>query len=727
MSTDRPNRIEVDLRLLQDENLKLLREFSDKFTKAVEDLDAIARRGFGIKEGGPFADAKEHASTPQAVQEMVSGPIVLAGLTGRTLRENLPLNVDVSRPERFESRAPTPEELARGRWDPEQLRQLGTIISSSYAALPGPYGGNEWERAQFALGQLQPGLISGLQYASFLLGQHGASFEDPTMWRRDAQGNLQYMGTGGRLLAARLSGGLGGAARLGIYGQKMFGQLSQFLPFMPAILPYPAIMNQMALTGIGVGNYDTGGWLGTPWFSPAWRRGVGQQIQAWSRSRWGGEGLTWKPWLGFGLLPDPNYSRAQALEAQNLMTQFGWGGDLRDAGLDLMERYTRRYRGAISQDLIMQMIDPIMRYGMGSIGQVSTTLNALAQSAKAANMNLQVFAEQALEAGKAINAQTGMPLYRATRAAANIMGITGMSSQAATEIMTNETYLWLASAQSGRSIGSLAYDSSSASLRTKAMLDFAGSGPGALGNPESWRGYKWDREVKDQSPQHQALIDQFFFMKQAGVIPQNIDLSQWLNMMRRALTTGKSPVMGIEAAAIVDEGIDSSSRIKDKTRAYTPIGQAMEEAGFGKVWKAARRLAQLGYDLDDPTKFDKERKAAKRFAQFGFDFDYPTSYLLHASEEERREVQRLMKIVKPYQDLIKERGGSIDTLEDAQAFAKGVIEKEWGTAGDQIAREGIEISIKQPYDEIFEALIKKTNNARSGNSSPWFARRANSP
>lgn len=731
MSADRSNRIQVDLQLLQDRNLTMLSDFATKFSDSVNKLDRLVKDGFGIKDAGPFAPVETSASTVERVREAVYGS-----------RDIFPHETwqQPASPKQSESRAPQPN-FESMDWQPRNAAGLAlrVAMANSYANLPGVYGGNEYELAQFHLGSLQPGILSGLQYASYLTG----NMANKNAW--DENGN--WIGTNRQQQLLMTSGKLGQVARRGVELKAIMPELWRTIGAIPGIgymaqYGNPANMNIMAMQGVGMGNYDTAGWGGTPFMSGAWKSGMAQQWSIWKGSRWNTD-LNWNPLKGFGipgsLISNPNYTPAQRAEAEQLMTDYGWDNDLRDGGLDIMRRYTQKYRGAYSQQFMMELLDPIMRTGSGNVGQVSNILDSLAQSARAANVNLQKFAEQALSAGQAISSQTGMSLYRSTRAAGDIMGVTGLGAGAAEEIMTNDLYMYLGATNSPYGIAGMLYGEGAASRRFGAMMDVADPSRRGFSDPERWRGFKWGQDISQQSPEHIQLMNEFAWAQRAGMVPQNITMDEWINMMRRSLKTGKSVEETLNAQSTLNLAVDKSTQIatnrevlekqamknglegisaeewkgmpgwaRDKfldkiseNRQYAAVGKGMKDSGYGEEWAAARELERMGVNLKD------------------------SGSLLELSDKERQRAMKLMKVVAPYQDLIKQRGGSIDNVEDARAFAEGIAKETWGEAGDQIAQNTVEVTVKQPYGEMFEAIIKKSKNTSSGNSSSFFGRAAN--
>src|SRR5882672_4288411 len=204
------NRIQVDLKLLQDKNLDLLRQFADRFEENVNKLSEVAAR---------MEDAlgKETRTGPGKIGEDAS---VAPTLEMRARQGGLPYNTGTV-----------------GGWPiPEELRAMqgqASVVSPSHGPEPittetpkknpsfmqrqgyGPLSGEpltEYERAQFRLGALGEGMIPALQYVSYLTGEEtGFLGNHPTV-----------------------SGYFGGAARAGIYAnqaRQMFSRARGMVPF----------------------------------------------------------------------------------------------------------------------------------------------------------------------------------------------------------------------------------------------------------------------------------------------------------------------------------------------------------------------------------------------------------------------------------------------------------------------------------------------------------------
>jgi hypothetical protein len=198
---------------------------------------------------------------------------------------------------------------------------------------------------------------------------------------------------------------------------------------------------------------DPGGMLGTGLGSEAWKAQQQAQIEASHRGRWTidqipgyNQTLGRIPFVGQALgamgFSDPKYNSKQAREAMALTTAYGWGnpedpysGAMQDTMLDYMGKMSKQHPG-IPQEEMLKAMEPV-RFGTGTFEGAETAVMGMAEAARAAHMELGVFAQRAGAAAQSMHLQSGTPYQTALKDVNAFSTATGLPPEAAQGFMTD--------------------------------------------------------------------------------------------------------------------------------------------------------------------------------------------------------------------------------------------------------------------------------------------------
>ena len=673
------NRIQIDLKLLQDKNLELLRDFSDKFeqsvtnlVKRIDDLEAGRKpttTGAAGQLSGRQSDARD------------VGEAMESGTTRGLWRPGMPVN------SAWEFAALP----AAQRWELERQAQryggppgsvpggpsgpLGPQPNPQASVAPRPgIGGarygfdtpdmNDYERASFRLGQVGEGGLATTRYMSHLfqrMGQSGRLGFRGQMVQNPETGELEFgedTNTLGRAMT-RFGGRVGQAALIGTYGMQSLQTAQGMVPMLGDLMP--GQMGELAGYGTEVGR-SRAGLLGTPYLSPAWRTGLSAQYEAFRRSRWGS--FNWNPLKGFGLISDPNYSRQQAEEALNITNQFGWTGGQQDRALDMMQHYTRRYGGAIPQETIMRLMEPVLRYGTSSQTEVANSLDQMAEAAKSAHMSLTEFSQRATAAAEELSTALGISGPAALNQVSAYVGATGQTPENAAAVLGNTRNLVIGAAMSGKGLYATAHSGPGALVQAQnAIL-------GPLADPNHWRGM-------NKAERAQAMEQlQIYYMSDPSLLGGKTPY-QFVRQINLQQETGVTEAQGSQARWLIDQG-----------RAFSGPDFALS----GDRMQSILRMG--GASANDIQGFME----AARTGHTG-----------------NAKISGLIKDL----DL-----GEVSGKREISLLAKRLLGANVEAAGkDANNRTRVDIKVAPPYDEIFKALVNG-DDASSRNSRKGFGRAA---
>jgi len=694
MPRERPtNTLKIELDLLQNQNMLTLEQFGKDFSDSIDRLVKAVKdvSGGGLFEGYT-GERSDFASDPSDVRKMTllnsldytggGGGFGGGGFTG---------GGGYGGGGGVPPGQPSPQASVSGDEPDKQLgwlaRRSQEFHNAAYVYRPGTdYGITKYEKAQFGLGMIGQGKIRTLQYASYLAGEHAD---------RNAAG--QPMGRMGGF--AKITGAL---ARHGIYGEQAIA-LIKSLPVVGGLTGIglqgitPGGLQQDLLYGVNVGEYGGGGFLGTGFGSGAATTGVNARYEAWKRSRLGG-GNWKKPWTM--LLGNPNYSGEMSNEAMQLTNQWGWTGDQQDIALDMMEKYQKRYRGAIKQEQVMQLMDPVLRFGTSSKTSVDIALTSLAEAARAANMNLEQFAQTTLAAAQGVSQATGMTQTQAVGAISAYSMVTGRSPEDAAQLMQDERWKRLAMARYGP------YQATEGKYAGTASVEAAMSIiPSNFKDPNLWRElYKPGNES-----QLQQVRDTLAWYKEAGLLG-GMSVHQFENYIKRAGATGIDPVTAMKGSqdldAALEEGNLSDALVGVRSSMKTMGGQKLLDE-FNVAWTMGTGQTTKGTKMSDDIRALYEKDASG-----------------DGLTDEEREILRQYERDSGYGGYIeKVLHGKVDTDSDVANLAKRIAGDYWGAAGDTAAAEGenvFTLDVKPPYDNIFKTMMKKGGDKSTSNSNRWF-------
>jgi len=681
MAEDRTNRVDVQIRLLQDEQMKLFEQTIGKFetsvTSLIDRIDALetGRRPTSVGRAGDLSGRQSDPAGQQILRQIPLNALFAGAGAGGTLGGAGGISPRAS--------APAPSGGGIGRY---------TRFGYDQPLM------NEFERAQFSLGNVGQGWLGSMRYTSHILqrtGQAGGQYE----MVKNAAGAIEWHDTQGNVVPPEqippwrrglvgMGGGVGAATRFATQAQgaAQGGWTMLTGAFPVANVLNPQYMQQMAQYGVGVGE-SRAGWLGTPFGSPAWKTGAMAEWQAYRRSRWSND-LNWNPAKGFGLfgtlMGNPNYSSAQAQEAIQITNQYGWKGATQDRVIDVMKSYTQRFGDKIPQEMMMQLMEPALRYGTSSFSEVSGSLDMLAVAAEAAHMNLGEFAQQAMAAAQQLSEATGVSGPRALGQVAAYVAATGRPASEAGAVLGNKRNLYLGMALTGQNLYQ-AFSKNPAAAATAG--EFAMLGP--LGDPESWKGLKKGDPAWEQKMIALQAIYNADPSLLGGMTPD-----QWFKQMQTAITRGVTP--GAMVGALAQAGDVGYARMmggKHNPAAMANLRSTLKLGGIKdpKI-QAAMHAITTGEDVIDPF-----------HGRFGTLAD--------------RQIWKLMKD--------NDLGGSIDNAQEAKRLTLALLGKKAQVSSDKATKKTqYKIGVQAPYDKIFKVMINNEGGRGHANAALGFARSA---
>lgn len=427
MPRDRSNRIEVDLKLLQDKNVEKLQEFGRQFDKSIDKLASMlgdyAEQVSGAEAAvGRAGKLGPNASTGSGI---TSGPTARQGGTPPPFA-NIPAGQYTGGP--FEPGGP-------GNWGGPSIAPIGGGGNVPVGG-PGSFE-QQFVRAQKRIGEIPVGLRQTLgyiaegapatdsdgylidNYGRRILDENGNPMTDQTFLTRtglrNAAGKVNEFMFRGQ--AARANAMLG------------YGHLQNF---------YGGIMAN-AMLGQQLGRSREGGLFGTGLFSSAWTTGIMESLKTGIESK-----------FGFS----PNYSPAQAKQARQALQSFGYSGDTSDYLAGILKDL--QIHQGIDAASAMAILDPLMRFGGDeNIGQLLSVLRQIPDAAKAAHMNLSEFTQQLVSTSQEVSQSTGMTVGGAARALSAFTTTTGLAPSRAAGLFSSPQNLVMAAGMSGQSITSL--------------------------------------------------------------------------------------------------------------------------------------------------------------------------------------------------------------------------------------------------------------------------------
>lgn len=401
---NRSNRIEVDLKLLQDKNVEKLQEFGRQFDKSIDKLasmlgsyaeqvsgatQTVARAG----KVGPEASRSDDVKITGAAAGYRMGGQGTGGFGGG-VNYNFGGGGGGSGYGRGEASVATPS-------NPQSEMDADAVEKAFVRAQM---------RAGASEGAIPVGLRQALGYAAEgVIKIPGMSEEQSVAFGKKYNEKLFQMEAIKR------------NALLGMQHLQNF---------------YGANLNRIQL-GQQLGSSREGGVFGI--FSPAWTQGVRESIHSLMESD-----------FGFS----PYYSTAQAKQARETLQQYGYSGQTSDYLADQLKQL-QVHRG-LDPQAVMAILDPLMRFGGDeNMGQLLSVLQQIPDAAKAAHMNLSEFTQQLISTSQEVAQGTGMTVGGAARALSAFTTTTGLSPSRAAGLFNNPQNLMLAAGMSGQSITSL--------------------------------------------------------------------------------------------------------------------------------------------------------------------------------------------------------------------------------------------------------------------------------
>jgi hypothetical protein len=475
------NRIQVDLKLLQDKNAEKLIAFGNSFATSVETLKvalgdyAEQLAGAGGLTGQVRSGRSSAASVAGNVAEEMQSPSARTGgttphPTGQTVGE-------------VRGSASTGGSGSGGGPLPPPGQNVGGYdVPDHSSRAPAGAGGDEpdsleqqFVKAQKRIGEIPVGLRQTLGYAAegqlnlknFAPGTYLGSREsrgDPAELKVNPETGQYAMGTP-QLLARRASEAM-------FTGQALKANVMNMHRSMTG---HFGAMNAAMNAGQDLGYSRESSLFG--FMSPAYRESLKSNLKS-----------MWSSKFGF----NPNYSGDQARQARATLAQYGYGGDQADTLAETLKQFEIHNR--MTPETTMKMLDPMIRFGGTEMSQFTDTISGFGEAAKSANMNLSDFTEKvvSLASQLAENGPGSTTGYAAQLSA--FSAVTGMSPEKGAAMLQDRTQTFMAMAQTGQSYAKATIGPNALGARLKA--------PMSIGN-QLVKSYGF----KDMGELNQAYVD----------------------------------------------------------------------------------------------------------------------------------------------------------------------------------------------------------------------------
>lgn len=514
MSRKQPtNRIEVDLKLLQDKNAEKLLNFGRQFATSVENL--------------------EKALVDYASQ--LTGMANQSG-SGQSKAASDARGVDLPTARTAGQDQPRPRGQAIGEVDQDNDQGNGFIGGVNYSgggASTAPLAGDDsmeqqFVKAQKRIGEVPVGIRQTLGFAAE--GQLDLGALNPFRYRKplgELEGEDSRKQTPGMMLARRASDAMfaGAAVKANIRN------------FQRGMQGHYGFQNTMTNMGMDVGRSRDGGVFG--WGSEAWREGAKGKLKNMKTS-----------WLGL----NPNYSGEQAAKTREIVSSYGYSGDQADFMADSLKQY--EIHQGLNPDFVAKMKDPVMRYGMSDLSQLDSVLKNIPGAAKAARMNLQEFTSELYSVAEGIAQTTGMSQVTAAGSVAAASSVTGMSPSKVGKMLESKSQTYMSMAMTGQSFAKATIGPTALGSRFKA--------PMLIGNRvvQSY-GFKSMGDLKEAylrmsqgkkvDPKAEAAISALGMMQQA-----NPDLFGDMNLKDLIVQGGDNVAAKVEARSEIEQNEGAS-------------------------------------------------------------------------------------------------------------------------------------------------------------------------
>lgn len=437
------NRVQVDLKILQDRSLKTLQQFSVDFDKSVQSLisamegyqgqiDNASGRvtGGGRPGSGVNPNASVSTSPPIGIRDPGSSNPSYSGGGPGGKPENVP-NV------------PAPSPARSGFWPNFQSQGFG------------PGNITEYERAGMSLGNIGGmGLPHQLRYLSHITQRAGTyQVQNPV------SGENEYLPRG-MSYQQNEDGTYSLAGNPSIFSNTMMTA--------GAALGLPGRADPYVQSAMGITNQIQGVGVGNAAFAANVGKGGNMLSQDWYSLKTKAE--------AFGTsLFNPWYTSAQAQQARQLTNQYGWSGGQATTLQNIMQNLTTEggIRGVIPQSSMMELLDPAMRYGTGSLQQMVSVINSIPDAAKAANMSLAQFQQNLVDAVQQV-AQNGlMTQQNATGALSSFTATTGIAPQTGANLLNDTNMMYMTMGLTHKNAYQVTYGNTSMADRMKVPMTVA--------------------------------------------------------------------------------------------------------------------------------------------------------------------------------------------------------------------------------------------------------------
>jgi len=420
------NRIEVDLKLLQDKNAEKLMNFGKQFGQSVDKL-ALA-----------LADWNGQVAAGEGMQRPGESP---AASNAKSV------DLDTARPagQQAKPKSKTVGE-ARGPRGPlppqEDGINYGWDDRGGSASVAQPLTNDEeqeYVRAMRRIGEVPTTVRQMMGYVAESGKYYGEG--DPRN-SRDVKGNpLRWWNIG----ASKASDVMFSTQTVQQGLQRHYTQMNALTGFG----------QDVGYSREGAAPFGLSPMFAAPFgfMSPAFREGAKSSLKA----QWSAK---------FGL--NPNYTVAQAKEARSIVNAFGYGGDRADYMAERLKQLEIHQR--LSPEASMRLLDPAARFGNVEMSQLEDTLNGLPAAAKAARMNLKQFGEQVTTLAEQLAANgPGSPTAYAGQLSA-FSAVTGLSPEKGAAMLQSKQQTFMAMGMTGMSYAKATIGPNALAGRLKAPM-----------------------------------------------------------------------------------------------------------------------------------------------------------------------------------------------------------------------------------------------------------------
>jgi hypothetical protein len=566
------NRIEVDLKILQDRNIDRLHEFAGKWEKTVKVLvDAIGDLGTIVQQGMPDLDQGTKA-VPLKRSWGRQG-----GIYNTPQEDDIPGVGRRGEISEATTQQPTPTRTA-------------AAASAEDKSSAAEFDRNAYLRAQIELGQVGEGFLGMMRYVSRVAQMSEATPGGITgllqhhWWTApnyDENGNQMPSTFGANLenftrnLTMMKGIGTGTAGIL----NKLSGRFGM-PPISSFFEPGASMESQQFGLNVGAGTQPGGslGFLqrlsGVPILGPIANMLSGAGLKG-IEANWNA-GLA--SWFGF----NPDLTTQQAKDIESTLNAYGWGGNQNGNQTDFLRNilttYVSKGHGAWNaEDLMSAGADAAVRYGTGSLQDVLTSFDRLNNSVIATSLSLDIMKKGLNEMQGPVSQQYGVPTPSARLAIQALTDATGLAPQVTGKMLMDSNF-WLGVARSHTPLWQLSEPkyATRANLRI-GMEGLIGLMPQIIGSNAEWQAAERAAQHGDHGPMHhlETKLQMLY----------HIDPQLFGGLQPNQVINQKLYGRGMETRAVATSKLNYSNTYEDMRTQLMRAGMSREKLQQFKEWR----------------------------------------------------------------------------------------------------------------------------------------------